>query len=134
LPAQEIAVAASGSWIQELLYALLRVVSGLCLGVHGAQKLFGLFGAARPAMGSQLWFGGILEAVCGLAMALGLSRWAAFLASGTMAVAYVQFHWKLAWDVRMVPVVNKGELALVYCLLFAYFAAKGNGRLSVSGS
>lgn len=127
-------MAASGSWIQELLYALLRVVSGTCLGLHGLQKLVGLFGAARPAMGSQLWFGGILETLCGFAMALGLTRWAAFLASGTMAVAYVQYHWKWAWDLHLVPLVNKGELALVYCLLFAYFAARGNGRFSLSGS
>jgi len=127
-------VAASGSWIQELLYTLLRAVSGLCLGVHGLEKLAGLFGASRVAAGSQLWFGGLLETVCGLAIALGLSRWAAFLASGTMAVAYVQFHWKLALDTRLVPVVNRGELALVYCLLFAYFAARGNGRWSLKGS
>lgn len=127
-------MAASGSWIQELLYTLLRLVSGLCLGVHGVQKLFGLFGAARPPLGSQLWFGGLIEAGCGLAITLGLSRWAALLASGTMAVAYVQFHWKLAWGVRLLPVVNKGELALVYCLLFAYFAARGNGRFSLSDS
>lgn len=127
-------MAASGSWLQELLYALLRLVSGACLSVHGLQKLFGLFGAARVAPGSQLWFGGIIEACCGVAIALGLTRWAAVLASGTMAVAYVQFHWKLALGAQLVPVVNRGELALVYCLLFAYFAAKGYGRWSVRGS
>jgi putative oxidoreductase len=127
-------VAATGSWIQDLLYTLLRSVSGLCLGVHGAQKLFGLFGGTRAGTWSQLWVGGLIELVCGLAVALGLSRWAALLVSGTMAVAYVQFHWKLVWGLHMVPVVNKGELALVYCLLFAYFAAKGSGRWSLSAS
>jgi putative oxidoreductase len=113
--------------LQEFLYVLLRFASGFCLACHGAQKLFGLLGGPRLPVGGQLWFGGIIELACGLGIALGLSRWAAFLASGTMAVAYVQFHWQLHLGARLLPVVNKGELALVYSLLFAYFAARGAG-------
>jgi len=116
------------SMFQNTAYALLRAVCGLCFSLHGMQKLFGLFGGTRPSVLSQLWFGGIIELSCGLAMALGLAtRWAALLASGTMAVAYLQFHWKLRLGAAFLPLVNKGELALVYCFLFLYFAARGNG-------
>ena len=48
-----------------------------------------------------------------------------------MAVAYIQFHWKLDFDQRFFPVINRGELAVVYCFLFLYIACRGPGRLSV---
>ncbi len=120
--------------LQEITYALVRLVSGLCFSLHGVQKILGWFGGSRAHPFSQMWFAGIIELTCGLAMALGLgARWAAFLASGEMAVAYIQVHWQLHWDVRFLPVVNKGELALVYCFLFLYMAARGNGRFSLGG-
>ena len=120
--------------LQEIPYALLRLVSGACFSLHGLQKLLGWFGGNRPPRLSQLWFGGVIELVCGLGMALGMgTRWLALLASGTMAVGYLQFHWQLHWDHRFLPVVNKGELALVYCFLFLYLAARGNGRFSLGG-
>jgi putative oxidoreductase len=120
------------SLLQDTAYFLLRAVSGLCLSLHGLQKLFGLFGGSRPPALSLLWFGGVIELGCGLAMALGLwTRWVAFLASGTMAVAYIQFHWKLRLGQAFFPLVNHGELALVYCFLFLYFAARGNGAFAV---
>ena len=116
-------------------YAALRVVSGLMFAVHGAQKLFGLFGApaiefsAKP----QIYIGGIIELVCGLLIALGLfTRPAAFLASGTMAVAYFQFHWKLAFaDFKWVPAVNQGEMAALYCFLFLFICLRGAGAFSL---
>jgi putative oxidoreductase len=65
-------------------------------------------------------------------MAAGaFTPWAAFLASGTMAVAYVQFHWKLDFGAKVFPAVNRGELALVYSVLFLYFACHGAGKYSV---
>lgn len=117
-------------------YAALRIVAGAAFSFHGMQKLFGW--AAKnptPAVGSQLWFGGIIELVCGLSIALGLFvRPAAFLASGTMAVAYLQFHWKLAFaDYRWLPAINRGELALVYSFLFLFFATRGAGAASLDG-
>jgi putative oxidoreductase len=120
----------------EPAFALLRVVAGLMFSFHGMQKIFGLFIAhGRPAVGSQLWIGGIIELVCGLAVALGLgTRYAAFLASGTMAVAYVQFHWKLALDSKFFPGINQGELALLYSLLFFFIACRGAGRFSIDRS
>jgi putative oxidoreductase len=73
-------------------YALLRIMAGLMFSFHGVQKIFG-FLHDRPPVGSQDWFGGLIELVCGLLIFLGFqTRWAAFLASGEMAVAYFQFH------------------------------------------
>ncbi len=118
----------------EAAYVLLRVVAGLLFAIHGVQKLFGVLGGFQPPAGSQLWVGALIELVTGLAIAAGaFTPWAAFLASGTMAVAYVQFHWKLALGEAFFPAVNKGELALLYALLFLYVACRGGGRWSVDG-
>jgi len=117
------------------IYAAFRIVAGLCFAAHGAQKLFGLFPhpdhpAGKLEFGSQVWFGGVIELVCGLAIALGFqTRWAAFLASGTMAVAYFQFHQPRA----PLPWQNDGELAVVYCFAFLFIAAKGAGSCCVVG-
>lgn len=118
----------------EAVYTLLRVVAGLMFAFHGIQKLFGFLSPFRAPVGSQAWFGGIIELVTGVAIAAGaFTAWAAFLASGTMAVAYVQFHWKLALGAAFFPGVNKGELALLYSVLFLYIACRGAGRWSVDG-
>lgn len=84
-------------------------------------------------VGSQVWFGGMIELVCGLLIAVGLfTRPAAFLASGTMAVAYLQFHWKLSFaGGQWLPAVNHGEPALIYCFLFLFVAAHGGGAPSL---
>jgi len=107
-------------------YALLRIVSGVMFAFHGLQKLFGVLSTFQPAVGSQLWFGGILELCGGLAIALGLqTRLAAFLCSGMMAVAYLQFHWKLQLGSQFFPAINQGEPALLYSLVFLHFACRG---------
>jgi len=116
----------------ELSYSLLRMVSGLLFAFHGVQKVFGVLIDQAPAFGTQLWVGGVIELVCGLAIFLGLSTsLAAFLASGTMAVAYFQFHWMFQTDEQFFPAVNKGELAVVYCFLFLYVACRGGGAWSL---
>lgn len=116
----------------EAAYALLRVVAGLLFAFHGVQILFGVLTEFRPRAGSQVWFGGLIELVTGLAIASGVfTEWAAFLASGTMAVAYVQFHWKLALGAKFFPAVNQGELALLNAVLFFFVACRGGGRWSV---
>ena len=115
-------------------YVLLRVVSGLAFTFHGLQKVFGWLGEQQE-VGSQLWIGGVLELVCGIAIAGGLfTRFAAFLASGTMAVAYAQFHWQFRFDENLLPGVNKGELALIYSVLFLYIACRGPGSLSADAN
>ena len=83
------------------------------------------------AFGSQIWIGGVLELTCGLAIAIGFfASLAAFIASGMMAVAYFQYHWNFAFDSTFFPIVNHGELAVVYCFLFLYIACRGSGMWS----
>lgn len=116
----------------EHAFALLRVTAGLMFAFHGLQKIFGVWSDYQAAFPTQMWFGGIIEMVSGTLMALGLwTRCAAFVASGTMAVAYAQFHWKLGLGKDFFPGVNKGELALLYCVLFLYIACRGAGRFSL---
>ncbi|MGE0546171.1 MAG: DoxX family protein [Kofleriaceae bacterium] len=113
----------------EAVYSIARIILGLLFAFHGAQKLFGWFMPFEIPVGSQVWFGSIIELVTGCAIAAGvLARPAAFLASGTMAVAYVQFHWKLSFGAGLLPAVNQGEPALVYALMFLYIACRGAGR------
>lgn len=116
----------------EAAYAALRIVSGLAFAFHGVQKLFGVLSDHQPPMFSQIWVGGVIELVAGLLIALGLfTRYAAFLASGTMAVAYTQFHWKFQLDQNFFPTINKGELALIYAFVFLFIACRGPGRASL---
>ena len=122
----------------ERAFTALRVVVGLMFAFHGMQKVFGVLTEPDkvPEVGSQAWIGGWIEFSTGLLMALGLlTRFAAFLASGTMAVAYFQFHaGKAETPVAMlIPILNKGELAVVYCFLFLYIACRGAGPYSVDG-
>jgi putative oxidoreductase len=122
---------------QSFAYAALRVVSGAMFAFHGAQKVFGVLGGKVPPMWTQLWFGGVIELVCGILIAIGLfTRPAALLASGTMAVAYIQFHWfnpmdSAFADWRFLPIVNKGEMAVLYCFVFLVFAVGGAGPASI---
>jgi putative oxidoreductase len=109
-------------------YVLLRIVSGVLFLFHGVQKIFGVMTDHKPEVFSQLWIGGLLELVCGTLIAVGVyAAPAAFVASGMMAVAYIQFHWKLQFGAEFFPAVNKGELALLYCFLFLYIACRGSG-------
>ncbi len=113
-------------------YALLRIVTGLLFLWHGMQKLFGFpepMGMDAPAF--IIYVAGPIELVGGSLVMLGLyTRWAAFLASGLMAAAYWMAHGTQA----LFPIVNKGELAILYCFVFLYISANGAGRWSVDGS
>jgi putative oxidoreductase len=117
------------------LYATLRIVAGAMFAFHGAQKVLGVYSQFMPPVGSQLWIGGLIELVAGPLIALGLlTRPAAFLVAGQMAVAYFQFHWKFALAGGMwLPGINKGELAVVYCFLFLFIAARGSGEVATLG-
>jgi putative oxidoreductase len=107
-------------------YALMRIIAGFMFTFHGAQKILGILTDSQPAMGSQLWFGGLIELICGLLVMVGFrTRWAAFLASGEMAVAYFQFHWKFRLGPEFFPIINKGELAALYCFVFLFIACRG---------
>jgi len=117
--------------LSEPIYAAFRVVTGVLFAFHGAQKILGLFGGQQPPVGSQFWFAGVIELVCGILIAIGLlTGLAALLASGEMAAAYFIAHApKGTW-----PIENGGELAAVYCFAFLFIAARGGGRFSVDGT
>lgn len=113
-------------------YAMLRIIGGFMFSFHGAQKILGVMSEFQPPFGTQLWLGGMIELVGGILIMVGLyTRWAAFLCSGTMAVAYFQFHWKFQLGPAFFPAINKGELAALYCFLFLYIACRGAVKWSI---
>jgi putative oxidoreductase len=111
------------------IYALLRIVTGLLFLSHGLQKLFGIMGGKQVAtLASLQGLAGLIELVCGALVMLGLfGSIAAFIASGEMAAAYFMAHLPQGFW----PIVNRGELAAMYCFLFLYIAATGSGIWSV---
>ena len=122
-------------WLEryaDYAYALLRIATGFMLSFHGMQKILGLFSEFQPPAWSQLWFGGIIELVGGLMVMLGFqTRAAAFLCSGMMAVAYIQYHWKFQIGSQLLPALNKGELAVLYCFIFLLIACRGGVKWSL---
>jgi putative oxidoreductase len=118
----------------DVAYATLRIVAGFMFIWHGAQKLFGVLTPHAIAFAEkpQIWIGGLIELVSGIAVAVGLfTRCAALVASGTMAVAFFQFHVGSDWSpAHLLPIVNKGELAALYCFVFLFIATKGSGLAS----
>jgi len=112
----------------EVVYALMRMVVGLLFACHGAQKLFGVFGGQNIPSSPLMVTAGVIELSGGGLVALGLwAGYAAFVASGHMAVAYFMMHAPGGFW----PIVNKGEPAVLYCFVFLYIASRGSGRLSV---
>ena len=112
------------------IYALLRIVAGVLFAQHGAQKLFGVLGGQQVSITSQFGLAGAIELVGGLMIAAGVfTSLVAFIASGEMAVAYFQAHAPRGFF----PVQNGGELAVLYCFIFLYIAARGNGSWSLQG-
>jgi putative oxidoreductase len=121
-------------WIVEVGYLLLRLVAGLLILQAGGLILFGWFGGdptspdgSTPLL-SQAGIGGIIEFFGGLAIMLGLfTRPVAFILSGTMAVAYWQFHAPMGgW-----PIENFGQPAVLFCFIFLYMVARGGGEWSL---
>jgi putative oxidoreductase len=98
---------------------------------HGAQKLFGFLappGMPAATMGSLMWVAGVLEFFGGLLILIGLfTRPVAFILSGLMAVAYFMAHAPGGFW----PLQNKGELAVLYCFVFLFFAVAGGGAWAV---
>jgi putative oxidoreductase len=112
----------------EAIYAAFRFVFGFLFWFHGAQKLFGWFGGGPPEMNALMWVAGAIEFFGGAMIALGLlASPAAFVSSGLMAAAYFMAHQPQA----LLPVANKGEMAILYCFAFLLIAAKGSGRYSL---
>jgi putative oxidoreductase len=121
---------ADNSRFSDNIYALMRMVVGFLFACHGAQKLFGVLGGQQVLHGMMLT-AGIVEFGGGVLIALGLlTRLAAFLASGEMASAYFMVHAKGGFF----PIVNKGELAVLYCFVFLYITFYGAGRWGLDGA
>jgi putative oxidoreductase len=109
------------------LYALMRFIAGVLFACHGAQKLFGVLGGTKQTETLML-LAGVIEFFGGILIAVGLlTGYAAFIASGQMAVAYFTRHAPGGFW----PIVNRGELAVLYCFVFLYIASRGSGILSI---
>ena len=122
------------AWALGLTHSLLRAVTGALFMQHGLQKLFGLItDPSRPPMGtppafSLFWFAGVLECFGGLLIALGLfTRPVAFLLSGEMAVAYFKAHAPRSFY----PVLNGGEVVVLFCFVYLYLSVAGAGPYSL---
>ena len=108
-------------------YCIMRLVVGLMFACHGLDKIFGTF-TPKEALPPLMAVGGWLEIICGFLVAFGLlTRLAAFFASGEMAVAFFMMHAPRG----LIPYVNKGELAVVYCFVFFYIFLRGSGSWGI---
>ena len=110
-------------------YALLRIVAGFMFLRHGMQKLFGYPGGPLTGVPAFItYIAGPIELFGGILVMLGLfTRWAAFFCSGLMAFAYWMGHGTRA----LLPALNEGELAALYCFVFLLIAAQGPGIWSL---
>jgi len=116
---------------QPHLLAILRIIVALLFIEHALIKLFGFPPAGQPGLqqvGTLLWIGGVIELVTGVLVLLGLlTRTAAFVAAGEMAVAYFMVHAPRGFY----PAVNMGEGAVLYCFIFLYIFFAGPGPWSL---
>jgi putative oxidoreductase len=113
------------------LLSVLRIVAALTFISHGTQKLFA-FPVLEPRnpvpLLSMLGLASILEIVGGSLMVLGLfTRPVAFVLAGEMAFAYFTVHAPRSFW----PLLNGGEVALLFCMIWLYLAAAGAGRWSL---
>lgn len=117
-------------WAPRLL-SIMRIVIAFLFMQHGSQKLFGIPAAPQgglPPLLSLLGIAGILEFFGGLLILLGLfTRPVAFILAGEMAVAYFKVHLPQGFW----PLLNRGELAALYCFVFLYLAVAGGGIWSI---
>ena len=112
---------AKNASLQSFALSLLRIVAGFTFTLHGIQKfgaLGGLHGKAAATL-SMLWVAGLIESIGGPLIILGLfTRPVAFLLCGEMAVAYFMVHVHMGpW---LFPLLNMGEITVLYCFLFLY--------------
>ena len=110
------------------LYAVMRIVFGLVFLMYAFQKFGFLGGRAAPFLSWPYGIAGPLELVLGTLIVIGFqTRFAAFVASGEMAVAYFVSHFPNA----VLPVQNNGQPAVLFCFAYLYMAARGSGIWSV---
>jgi putative oxidoreductase len=120
------------SWRPRAL-AVLRIVTAYLFVTHGSAKLLGVphqsvFDGLQLI--SLIGVAGVLELAGGALLLIGLfTRCAAFVLCGFMAVAYFMAH--ASQGHVLVPMLNQGELAVLYCFVFLYFVFAGGGAWSV---
>jgi putative oxidoreductase len=117
-----------------LLLSILRIITGFLFLAHGTQKVFNFPPSDKPMhfeLASMMGFSGSLELVGGALILVGLfTRIAAFILSGEMAFAYFMVHAKGGFW----PILNHGELAVLYCFVFLYLFAAGPGPISLDAA
>jgi putative oxidoreductase len=116
--------------------ALLRIVSAYLFILHGSAKLFGAPHVAmfdNLTLMSLMGLAGVLELVGGALLLLGFfTRPVAFVLSGEMAAAYFMAH--ASKGNALVPFMNQGESAVLFCFVFLFLAAAGGGAWSVDAA
>jgi putative oxidoreductase len=116
--------------------ALLRIVSAFLFIQHGTAKFFGvphvaMFDGFQAA--SLMGVAGVLELLGGALLLIGLfSRPTAFVLSGFMAAAYFMAHASRGF--LLTPILNQGELAIMFCFVFLFISAAGGGAWSVDAA
>ncbi len=122
-------------WAPRLL-SVLRIVAGYCFLLHGSAKLFGVPHVAmfdKLELMSLMGFAGVLELAGGILLLIGLfTRPVAFVLSGEMAAAYFMAH--AVQGSPLMPLMNQGESAVLFCFIFLYLAAAGAGPWSVDAA
>lgn len=130
-------MAGSNPWTKASPYLLsiLRIIAAFLFMQHGAEKLFGVPGGSFELISSAKLFtlvpglAGILEFGGGLLLLIGLfSRPIAFILSGEMAFAYFMVHFQ---HNHTFPILNGGDLAVLFCFAFLYLSAAGPGPWSM---
>jgi putative oxidoreductase len=110
------------------IYAIFRLITGFLFLWHGSQKLFGFPPAGHEMPSYIMLIAGPIEFFGGLLIMIGLwTPWMAFICSGEMAYAY----WSMHGTHAILPFMNGGELAIIYCFLFLFIASKGSGVFSL---
>ena len=113
---------------EDQAYALLRIITGFLFIWHGTQKLFNFPADFPYPLNPLMYAAGTIEMVGGALVMIGLlTRPAAFICSGTMAVAY----WMVHGMNNFFPILNNGELSAFFCFAFLFIAARGAGIWSL---
>ncbi len=122
---------------QPQVLAVLRIVTALAFMAHGTQKMFGFPASQMGGGGFELFslmgLAAVLEVFGGLAILLGvLTRPVAFILAGEMAYAYWMMHVPMGGSI--IPVVNGGDGAVLFCFVFLYLVFAGPGAWSIDGA
>lgn len=133
---QKISPSCQGEDGENYFYSVFRIIISLLFFMHGAQKLFGWMGGidgngATPELASLAWFAGLIEVAVGLLILLGVfTRIAALVAVIEMIVAYFVVHLQMGFN----PLLNGGELALMFLVSFLIMIYYGAGKWSLEKS